>query len=105
MAFQAIEPARWNDNLFVRLDKEWMLITAGDAAACNTMTASWGGFGILWHKPVATCYIRPSRLTYRFVEDNDYFSLCFFGPAYREALAMKKDVPEEWMRMTRLLKR
>ena len=74
------------DNIFTLLDKEWMLITAGNAKDFNTMTASWGGFGILWRKPVATIYVRPQRHTYQFVEREDVFSLSFFGKGYRKAL-------------------
>ncbi len=45
----------------------------------NTMTASWGGIGWLWNKPVAFVFIRPERYTYEFVEKNDYLTLSFLG--------------------------
>lgn len=65
-----------------------MLITAGDIGSYNTMTASWGQFGILWSLPVATCYIRPQRYTYGFAEKSDYFTLSFFSKEYRKALQL-----------------
>ena len=65
-----------------------MLITAGDAEKHNTMTASWGGVGELWGKYVSTIYIRPQRYTLEFVEREEYYSLCFFGPEYRQALSL-----------------
>ena len=65
-----------------------MLITAGTPERCNTMTASWGGLGVLWGANVATCYIRPQRYTKEFVEREDYFTLSFFGQEYRKALAL-----------------
>ena len=65
-----------------------MLVTAGTAERCNTMTASWGGLGVLWGKPVATVYIRPQRYTLEFVEREDCFTLSFFGEEYRKALAL-----------------
>ena len=52
------------------------------------MTASWGGLGVLWGKPVATVYIRPQRYTLEFVEREEKFTLAFFGEAYRKALAL-----------------
>lgn len=52
------------------------------------MTASWGGLGVLWGKPVATVYIRPQRYTLEFVEREDCFTLSFFGEEYRKALAL-----------------
>lgn len=74
------------DVIFNRIDKEWMLISATDGEHTNTMTASWGAMGILWHKPVAICFIRPQRYTYTITEKSDYLSLAFLGEEYRDAL-------------------
>lgn len=85
--FTRIEPAEISDNVFRLIGKEWMLITAADdAGRINTMTASWGTAGILWRKPVAICFIRPQRYTYRFAEQADRISLSFFEEKYRPAL-------------------
>lgn len=73
-------------NLFSMLDDDWMLITAGNSQHFNTMTASWGSFGILWNKPIAICFIRPHRYTYEFIEKNDHFTLSFFTKEYRNIL-------------------
>ena len=43
------------ENFFEAIGKEWMLVTAGTKEKFNTMTASWGGIGWLWNKPVARC--------------------------------------------------
>lgn len=83
-----IRPYELTGNLFTMLDKDWMLITAGDQRGCNTMTASWGGFGVLWGRCVAHAYIRPTRYTYEFVEKSDRFTLTFFGGAKRDALTL-----------------
>lgn len=79
-------------NVFSMIGDQWMLITAGTPERCNTMTASWGGLGVLWGANVATCYIRPQRYTYEFMEESEFFTLCFFGEAYRKALADRKSV-------------
>lgn len=73
-------------NPFTLINKEWMLITAGDERKHNTMTASWGGVGELWGHYVSTIYVRPHRYTYEFVEEKGYYSLCFFDEKYRAAL-------------------
>lgn len=73
-------------NSFNLIGKDWMLVTAGDKNSYNTMTASWGGFGILWHKDVAYVFIRPQRYTYEFVEKNDCLTLSFFDDSHREML-------------------
>ena len=73
--------------LFDRIDKEWMLITATDGERTNSMTASWGCFGILWNKPVAVCFIRPQRYTFELTEKSERLSLTFFDRTYHKALA------------------
>ena len=65
-----------------------MLITAGTKDRCNTMTASWGGVGVLWNMPVAIAYVRPQRYTYEFMEAADTFSLSVLPEQYREALRL-----------------
>ncbi|QQO08589.1 flavin reductase [Breznakiella homolactica] len=73
--------------VFSMIGEEWMLISAGAGQDWNTMTASWGGLGVLWGKNVAFMFVRPSRYTFEFTESNDRFSLSFFGDGQRKALA------------------
>ena len=47
------------ENTIAMIGKEWMLVTAGTADHFNTMTASCGGLGFLWNKPVAFVFLRP----------------------------------------------
>ena len=56
MSFTEIKAEELKDNPFDLIGKQWMLITAGNEEKCNTMTASWGGVGIMWGKPTATAY-------------------------------------------------
>ena len=80
-------PEEWNDNIFERIGKDWMLITAGSPDNCNTMTASFGGFGVLFFRKTAFIFVRPQRHTYGFLENSDRFSLSFFdGEKYRKEL-------------------
>ena len=83
-----VEPKELDFNVFSAIGDQWMLITAGDKEDCNTMTASWGGLGILWGSPIAIAYIRPQRYTKEFVDREEYFTLSFFGPEYRPQLAL-----------------
>ena len=73
--------------IFETIEKDWMLISAGNLIDFNTMTANWGTLGTLWHKPVAICFIRPQRYTYQYVESNLYFTLSFFDETYKKALS------------------
>ena len=86
MAFTKINIAEQSFNPFEKIGKQWMLISAGNANSWNTMTASWGGVGIIWGKPSATCYIRHSRYTMEFVDSNEYFTLTFLKDGHRDAL-------------------
>lgn len=86
MNFKEIKPEELMMNPFSKIGKEWMLITAGDENGHNTMTASWGGLGVIWNKNAATAYIRQTRYTKEFVDANQYFTLSFYGPQHRQAL-------------------
>ena len=85
--FSKIEPTAISENAIQLIGKEWMLITAGDESAFNTMTASWGCLGEIWSKPVSMITVRDSRYTYEFLQKGDYYSLSFFSKDYRNTLA------------------
>ncbi len=68
-----------NDNVFETIGKEWMIVTAGTINKYNNMTASWGGLGWLWNKPVAFIFIRPERHTIGFIEEANSLTLSFLG--------------------------
>jgi len=87
MAFTKIDISELSFNPFDKIGKQWMLLTGGDKDSFNTMTASWGQLGVLWNKNVLTCYIRPNRYTYDFVENGECFTASFYGEEYRKALS------------------
>lgn len=90
MSFVEIKPEELKDNPFDLIGKQWMLITAGNEERCNTMTASWGGLGVIWGEPTATAYIRQTRYTKEFVDNSDYFTLSVFdmNKETRKALSL-----------------
>ena len=71
------------------ISEDWALLTVKDAekGSCNPMTVSWGGVGELWGADMATIYVRESRYTKTLLDNEDYFSLCFFGGKQKEALS------------------
>lgn len=85
--FREVKPQDMTLNPFQAIGSDWMLVTAGNAEKCNTMTASWGSMGVLWNMNAATCYIRPQRYTRTFLDTNEYFSLSFLPETYRRQLA------------------
>ena len=62
MAFREISVEELKDNPFTLINKDWMLITAGNQEKHNTMTASWGGVGEPWGK-----YVSPSISVQRYI--------------------------------------
>ncbi|MBE6616984.1 MAG: flavin reductase family protein [Ruminococcaceae bacterium] len=91
--FKKITPFELAENPFKLIGQDWMLVSSANPEGevggrdYNTMTASWGGVGILWKKPVVYVFIRPQRHTFGFSEANDRMTLSFFDEDYRPALA------------------
>ena len=88
--FGRIEPTSF-EGVFDRIGKEWMLLTAAaenekGETVVNTMTASWGGMGILWGKQVAFLFVRPQRFTNHLIEKSKRMSISFLDEEYRSAL-------------------
>ncbi len=83
-----IKPEDINENFIKLIGKEWMLITAGDKHNYNMMTASWGGAGFLWGRPVVTAYVRPERYTHDYIERTHRFTLTFFSADMKKTLAL-----------------
>ena len=75
-------------DIFAQYDKKWALLTAGNESSFNTMTISWGGLGTIWNKPVATVYVRESRYTHEFMDNNDYFTVSFYPEEYKKVLGV-----------------
>lgn len=82
------DPTELSENVFSQIGKRWMLLTAYDSAhgRVNAMTASWGGMGILWNRPVLFVFVRPQRYTYGLLNDAETCSACFLEDGHREAL-------------------
>lgn len=83
-----MKPLDMDFNPFETLNDNWALVTAGNKNKFNSMTISWGSFGVLWFKNVATIYIRKSRYTYELLKDNDYFTISFYDTDYKKDLSI-----------------
>ena len=101
MEFKEIKIEDLSFNPFNKIGKQWMLLSAGTEENCNTMTASWGGLGIMWGKQAATVYIRPQRYTKEFVDNSELFTISFLTEDYRKALNFcgsfsGREVKDKW---------
>ncbi len=85
--FKEIALKELNANPFEMIGKDWVLITAKKDDQVNTMTASWGGMGVMWGSDVVFVFIRQSRFTKEFVEASDHFSVSLYPAEDKKALA------------------
>jgi flavin reductase (DIM6/NTAB) family NADH-FMN oxidoreductase RutF len=84
--WKTVQPGDIRDNVFDLAGKDWMLVTAGKIGDFNTMTASWGCFGVLWRKPVAVCFVRPTRHTFGFINTARRYTLSVLEEGRRNIL-------------------
>lgn len=87
MSFKEIKPNELKSNPFEMIGKDWLLVTAKNGDKSNTMTASWGGVGVMWGKNVAFIVIRPKRYTKEFIDSSDTLSLSILPESYRKTLS------------------
>ena len=71
-------------------DVQWLLLSAGDfhTGQYNAMTVGWGSIGYIWRRPFIQVVVRPVRYTYRFMEENETFTVCAFPEQYHAALQL-----------------
>lgn len=86
MAWKEIKPEALTWNPFERIGKGWLLVAAGDEAASNFMTVSWGALGIWWGHDAATIYIRQSRFTKEFLDKAETFTISALGEGYKKEM-------------------
>ncbi len=79
MSFKEIKISELNENLVNSIFREWMLISSGNEKGYNMMTASWGFAGAMWGNETVIAAVRPDRYTMKFIDENDYFTLSFYG--------------------------
>lgn len=59
-----------------RLGDTGILLASTDSEGkSNVMTIGWGTLGIIWGKPCFLVLVRPSRYTYRFIEESQAFTV------------------------------
>lgn len=85
-SFQEVGFAQMEVNPFKLIGQDWMLVTAGNEEKANTMTASWGGVGVMWGRNVAYIFIRDSRFTKEFIDREGKFSLSFPEEKFRKEM-------------------
>lgn len=73
--FYEMKASEIQENAIELIGSRWLLVTAEKDGKCNTMTASWGGLGVIWGKDAAFIFIRPQRYTKEFIDGSSTLSL------------------------------
>ena len=104
--FQPCPIEVFETNPFTMLSKDWAVLTAGDSEKTNSMTISWGGFGVLWNKNVCYVFVRDTRYTKTLMDSCGTFSLTFFQKDFNRSILMYLGTVsgsrEDKMKMTHL---
>ncbi|MDR3133924.1 MAG: flavin reductase [Prevotellaceae bacterium] len=82
--FENVAPATMADNVFKLVGEDFMLITSGTEADFNTMTAGWGGWGVLFNTPATWCVLRANRYTLEYIRNTKTYTLTFFEDEYND---------------------
>jgi flavin reductase (DIM6/NTAB) family NADH-FMN oxidoreductase RutF len=64
-----------------------LLVSAGSDGKPNAMTIGWGTIGIIWGKPIFIVLVRPSRYTYKLMEQSDDFTVNVPSSKMKDAVA------------------
>jgi flavin reductase (DIM6/NTAB) family NADH-FMN oxidoreductase RutF len=80
--FDNIAPATMTDNVFKLVGEDFMLITSGTETNYNTMTAGWGGWGVVFNAPATWCVLRANRYTLEYIRNTKTYTLTFFEDEY-----------------------
>ncbi len=77
----------YKENIFFELKNRNAILTSGDkSTGFNSLTVSWGGFGVLWGKDVCYLFVRKSRYTYSFLERSNSVTLSFLNDEYKDSV-------------------
>ncbi|GAB6011216.1 flavin reductase [Viscerimonas tarda] len=82
--FQAIDATALTDNVFKTVGQDFTVITAGDTLTYNSMTASFGGWGLLFEKPVTWCFLRANRYTLELMKKEETYTMSYFDDQYKD---------------------
>lgn len=63
-----------------------LLASQGKSGKPNAMAIGWGTVGIVWGKPMFLVLVRPSRYTYKLMEESEDFTVNVAPPELKDAV-------------------
>ena len=82
--FKQILPEAISDNVFTLVGEIFPVVTVGNKDFYNSMTASGGGMGTLFRKPVVMCVFPIKRYTLELIKKEQKYTLSYFPDEYRK---------------------
>ena len=86
--FKQVDPAVATGNVFKLVGQDFTVITAGTELNYNSMTASWGGWGILFNEPTTWCMLRANRYTLEYIRKENLYTMCYFDDVYKDQVML-----------------
>jgi flavin reductase (DIM6/NTAB) family NADH-FMN oxidoreductase RutF len=63
-----------------------LLVGTNNEGLNNVMASGWGMVGFIWGRPILMVMVRPSRFTYKFIEETGQFTANVVPPGLKEAV-------------------
>jgi flavin reductase (DIM6/NTAB) family NADH-FMN oxidoreductase RutF len=63
-----------------------LLASVGKEGLPNVMAIGWGTMGIIWRRPIFMVLVRPSRYTYKLIEETGEFTVNIVPPKLKEVV-------------------
>lgn len=82
--FKQISPKEISDNVFTLTGKVFPVVTVGKQDDYNSMTASGGGMGLLFKKPITMLLFPSNRYTLELIEKEQKYTLSYFSDKYKK---------------------
>lgn len=84
--FKQITPEEIRDDVFTLVGKVFPVITAGKEDHYNSMTASGGGFGMIFIKPTTWCILKATRYTLELIQKEQTYTMSYFQKEYKKQI-------------------
>lgn len=82
----ATGPFEFYHETMAALGRNGIILLGGDPP--NPMTIGWGSIGEIWHMPVFTVLVRPTRYTFGLMENAKDFTVCVLPEGFKKHLAI-----------------
>lgn len=84
---EVLHTAYLKETVSLIADPGALLVTQLGQDKPNVMTIGWGLMGVVWGLPIFTVLVRPSRFTYRLIDESGEFTVNIPYPSMSEAVA------------------